>query len=185
MTTSRESSPLDVPAQSDTKSIPYKSSPTDDSTTAEFESTDTSTPEAQTDGQREIEGWTTAIINALAACDFDNLVLKRLVPDFKSDRETVEGVEYQPRSKAEYFTKHRTWAKKVPSRTMTVLHVVSDYNEDKGKADVWIWFHVTGWGSARMCAESVSCFKWKRSQGVWWCHQHTGLRGNPPIQSSY
>lgn len=132
--------------------------------------------------QQNIERWTTEIINACAALDFTNPVMQRLVPDFKSDPETIDGVSCQPISKTGYFAKHLLWVKKVPERTMTVLHVISDYNEDKGRAEVWVWLKLTGWGSGRFCAESVSCFKWKRSQGVWWCHQHTGLRGSPPTQ---
>ncbi|KAK4499147.1 hypothetical protein PRZ48_009659 [Zasmidium cellare] len=171
--------------QSDEESIPSKSSTAQDYASFGSEYTSASTPETYPDEQRDVEKWSTQIVEAMAACDFENPILQRLVPEFKSDREMVAGVEYQPKSKAEYFAKHRGWAKKVPTRTMTVLHVVSDYNEDKGKAEVWVWMNVTGWGSARMCAESVSCFKWQRSQGVWWCHQHTGLRGTPPIQASY
>lgn len=185
MKISDDGSPLAQLEQSDGESLRSTSSPIDDTTTTRSESTDISRPDANNEEQQEIERWSTQIIHALAACDFENPVMQRLIPDFKSDREMVAGVEYQPRSKAEYFAKHRGWAKTTPNRTMTVLDVVSDYNRDKGKADVWIWISVTGWGSARMCAESVSCFKWKRSQSVWWCHQHTGIRGTPPIQAFY
>ncbi|KAF2171686.1 hypothetical protein M409DRAFT_50348 [Zasmidium cellare ATCC 36951] len=174
--------------QSDEESLnshPSKSSTAQGDASSKSEYTSASSPEAYPEEQRDVERWSTQIIDALAACDFDNPIMQRLVPEFKSDRETVEGVEYQPKSKAEYFAKHRNWAKNVPTRTMTVLHVVSDYHEDKGRAEVWVWLNITGWGSARMCAESVSCFKWQRSQGIWWCHQHTGLRGTPPIQASY
>ena len=148
---------------------------------------DCATPfqEADSETSRDLERWTRDIIEALNACDYTNDALKRLVPDFRSDRETVEGRYVQPTSKDEFLAKHRHWSTLVPQRTLKALDVVSNVENTKRKADVWAWMKVSGWGVGHMDTESVSCFKWQRSLGVWWCHQHTGMRGFTPMQCSY
>ncbi|EME43942.1 hypothetical protein DOTSEDRAFT_34491 [Dothistroma septosporum NZE10] len=132
-----------------------------------------------------LEQWTRDILEALNACDYTNEALQHLVPDFKSDRETVEGQHVQPVTKDEFLAKHQHWSTLVPQRTLKALDVVCNFDSRKGKADVWAWVKVSGWGAGHMDSESVSCFKWQRSQDIWWCHQHTGMRGFTPMQCSY
>ena len=142
------------------------------------------TPDTSED-RAVVEQLSTAIVEALNSGDFHHSALQRLVPQFTSDNEMIEGMWTHPKSKEEYLSKHRRWLKAVPNRTLRVLQAVSDLDEKKGIAAVWVFIKVHGWGAGHMVSESISCFKWRRSQGVWWCHSHTGMRGVAEIQCSY
>lgn len=131
--------------------------------------------------QLEIERYTADVIEALNERNYKSPSLERLSPEFVSDREWVASKLMVVETRSAYVDKHRHWADKFPNAKMDILTMHSAYDEKKGRADVWIWFKVTGFESERMRRESVSCFKWRRAAGVWWCYQHNGLRGQASL----
>lgn len=129
--------------------------------------------------QRHLESLTLQILTALNLHQYDSPIFDNLVPNFRSDNELINNASFHPQTRDQYLAKHKFWSQTNPNRRIIPETFVTDFDEVKGKADIWVWIKVHGWfgeGDA-MCAESVSCFRWQRSQGVWWCHSHMGMRG--------
>ena len=116
------------------------------------------------------------IVEVINTRRFDQPVLQYMAADFHADHESSDGETIiSPRL---YFNNYKRIARENPNYHIEITRMLPNIDETGESADVWMFLRVTGIGqNGMMVKESVSVLRWKRSKEIWWCFQHSGLRG--------
>ena len=129
----------------------------------------------------ELERLSSAFVNAINERDFNfereeaRDLVHHLAPDWRAQLDTY-AQQVQPLTFPEQIVLWRQRAQENPDVHFQILHILSDVNEHKGIASVYVEMEVSGISNVKL--QAMNELKWRRRDNTWLCYYVIGMRGS-------